>query len=111
MLTSVSRGREERRAVARSVDARREALVLAGADAPAPWLTALDRQLPVVVVGRPVRPAGVDVVRAADDEGVGLVIDHLVGLGHARIAYVDGGPGVIAAARRRGYRDAMRRHR
>jgi DNA-binding LacI/PurR family transcriptional regulator len=111
VLSTVTRTRDERRAVETLVDSRCEALVLLGPDAPAAWLTALDRQLPVVVVGRPVRSAGVDVVRAADDEGVGLVVDHLVGLGHARIAYVDGGPGAIAAGRRRGYRDAMRRHR
>ena len=29
----------------------------------------LDRQLPVVAVGRPVPSAAVDVIRAADDEG------------------------------------------
>jgi DNA-binding LacI/PurR family transcriptional regulator len=34
----------------------------------------------------------------------------LVDLGHRAIAYVDGGKGVIATDRRRGYRTAMRRH-
>jgi DNA-binding LacI/PurR family transcriptional regulator len=111
VLSTVTRTRDEQRAVDTLVDSRCEALVLLGPEAPAAWLTALDRQLPVVVVGRPVRSAGVDVVRAADDEGIGLVVDHLVGLGHAGVAYVDGGPGAIAAGRRRGYRDAMRRHR
>jgi DNA-binding LacI/PurR family transcriptional regulator len=33
-----------------------------------------------------------------------------VGLGHGRIAYVDGPRGSIATARRSGYRAAMRRH-
>jgi DNA-binding LacI/PurR family transcriptional regulator len=110
VLSTVTRTRDEQRAVETLLDSRCEALVLLGAEAPATWLTALDRQLPVVVVGRPVASAGVDVVRASDDEGVGAAVDHLVGLGHRDIAYVDGGAGTIATGRRRGYRQAMRRH-
>lgn len=109
VLSTVTRTRDERRAVETLVDSRCEALVLLGSEAPAAWLSAVNRQLPVVAVGRPVRRPGFDVVRAADDEGVGLVIDHLVGLGHAEIAYIDGGRGTIAASRRRGYGAALRR--
>jgi DNA-binding LacI/PurR family transcriptional regulator len=110
VLSTITRTRDERQAVETLLDSRCEALILLGPDAPATWLAALDRQLPVVVVGRPIGSPGVDVVRAADDEGVGLAVDHLVGLGHADIAYVDGGPGETAAGRRRGYQQAMRRH-
>lgn len=109
VLSTVSRTRDERRAVETLVDSRCEALVLLGPEGPADWLTAVSRQLPVVAVGRPVRPAGFDVVRAADGDGVELVVDHLVALGHEAIAYVDGGPGDIAEERRRGYRSALRR--
>jgi DNA-binding LacI/PurR family transcriptional regulator len=110
VLSTVTRTRNEQRAVETLLDSRCEALVLLGPEASAAWLTALDRQLPVVVVGRPFPSAGVDVVRASDDVGVGAAVDHLVGLGHLDIAYVDGGPGTIATGRRRGYRMAMRRH-
>jgi DNA-binding LacI/PurR family transcriptional regulator len=110
VLSTITRTRDERRAVETLLDSRCEALVLLGPDAPAAWLADLDRRLPVVVVGRPIGSPGVDVVRAADDEGVSLAVDHLVGLGHRDIAYVDGGPGEIAAARRRGYERAMVRH-
>ncbi|MFD2091045.1 LacI family DNA-binding transcriptional regulator [Blastococcus deserti] len=111
VLSTITRTRDEGRAVETLLDSRCEALVLLGPEAPANRLSALDRQLPVVAVGRSVPSAGVDVVRAADDEGVALAVDHLVALGHRRITYVDGGPGIISAGRRRGYQRAMRRHR
>jgi DNA-binding LacI/PurR family transcriptional regulator len=111
VLSTVTRTRDEGRAVETLLDSRCEALVLLGPEAPASRLSALDRQLPGVAVGRSVPSAGVDVVRVADEEGVAQAVDHLVGLGHRRIAHVDGGPGVIAAGRRRGYQRAMRRHR
>lgn len=108
VLSPVTRSRDETRAVETLLDSRCEALILLGSEAPADQLTAMGRQLPVVVVGRPVPPAGFDVVRAADDEGVEMAVDHLAGLGHRRISYVDGGTGTIPALRRRGYRRAMR---
>jgi DNA-binding LacI/PurR family transcriptional regulator len=109
VLTTVTRTRDERRALETLLDSRCEALVLLGPESPAEQLAALDRQVPVVVVGRPVGGGGVDVVRAADDVGVGLLVDHLAALGHRDLAYVDGGPGPISAMRRRGFRAAARR--
>jgi DNA-binding LacI/PurR family transcriptional regulator len=111
VLSTVTRTRDERRATETLVDFRCEALVLLGPVAPAARLGALAQQLPVVVVGRRVAVAGVDVVRSADDEGVGQAVGHLAGLGHRAIAFIDGGSGPIASDRRRGYRTAMRRHR
>jgi DNA-binding LacI/PurR family transcriptional regulator len=111
VLSAVTRTRDERRAIETLVDFRCEALVLLGPVAPAAQLADLGRQLPVVVIGRRVTTDGVDVVRSADADGVGQAVDHLAGLGHRAIAYVDGGRGPIAADRRRGYRTAMRRHR
>ena len=110
VLSTVTRTRDERRAIETLVDFRCEALVLLGPVGPASWLAALDRQLPVVVLGRRVAGAGLDVVRSADAQGVGQAVDHLAGLGHRAIASVDGGRGPIAADRRRGYRTAMRGH-
>src|SRR5215218_2311560 len=68
VLSTVTRTRDERRAVETLVDFRCEALVLLGPVAPASHLGALARQLPVVVLGRRVAAAEVDVVRSADDE-------------------------------------------
>lgn len=108
VLSAVTRGRDERRAVETLLDSRCEALILVGPQAPAEQLAELDRQLPVVAVGRPVPSAAVDVVRAADDEGVALAVGHLANLGHRHITYVDGGRGTIPALRRHGYQRAMR---
>jgi DNA-binding LacI/PurR family transcriptional regulator len=111
VLSAVTRTRDERRATETLVDFRCEALILLGPVAPAAELAALGRHLPVVVIGRRIAGGGVDVVRSADADGVGQAVDHLAGLGHRSIAYVDGGRGTIASDRRRGYRTAMRRHR
>jgi DNA-binding LacI/PurR family transcriptional regulator len=110
VLSTVTRSRDETRAVETLLDSRCAALLLLGPEAPAEQLTDLGRQLPVVVIGRPVPAVGVDVVRAADDEGVAQAVDYLAGLGHRAITYVDGGTGSIATLRRHGYQHAMRRH-
>jgi DNA-binding LacI/PurR family transcriptional regulator len=110
VLSTLTASRDQNRAVETLVDSRCEALILLGPDSPAASITALSRQLPVVVIGRRMQAPSVDVVRTADDQGVGLAIEHLVGLGHREIAYVDGGKGAIASERRKGYRVAMRRH-
>lgn len=109
VLSTLTRTRDEARAVETLLDFRCEALVLLGPLAPEARLAELGRSVPVVVVGRRLSSLVVDVVRTADDRGVGKVVEHLVGLGHGQIAYVDGGRGTIAADRRRGYRTALRR--
>ena len=109
-LSAVTEDRTERRAVGSLLQDRCEALVLLGPEAPATYLTELAGRLPLVVMARPVRSSAVDVVRTADAEGLHQAVEHLVALGHRRIAHVDGGRAPGAAERRRGYQDAMRRH-
>jgi DNA-binding LacI/PurR family transcriptional regulator len=109
VLSTLTRGRDEERAIGTLLDFRCEALLLIGPDATDPALGKLAAQVPAVVIGRGVNDPAVDVVRSADDVGVGAALDHLIDLGHSRIAFVDGGRGVVAAARRRGYRAAIRR--
>jgi len=110
LLSAVTPSRDERRATEVLLDFRCEALILLGPVEPAGPLNALGRELPLVVIGRRIPSATVDVVRAADDQGVAQAVGHLADLGHHAIAFVDGGRGTIASDRRRGYRQAMRRH-
>ncbi len=109
-LSAVTPGRDERRAVAGLLQDRCEALVLLGPHSPTAALADLAARLPVVVVARSVRSAAVDVVRTADAEGMHLAVDHLVALGRRDVVHVDGGRAPGAAERRRGFREAVRRH-
>lgn len=109
VLSTQTRTRDQHTAVETLLAFRSEALILLGPTAPADTLASLDQKAPVVV-GRRIADGELDVVRSADDEGVGQIVDHMVGLGHGAIVHVDGGKGAIATDRRRGYRTAMRRH-
>ena len=109
VLSTLTRRHDEERAVAALLDFRCEALLLLGPDAGVDALAGLAVRAPVVVIGRGVDAPSVDVVRPADDMGVAAALTHLIDLGHSDVAFVDGGAGVVAAVRRRGYARAMRR--
>jgi DNA-binding LacI/PurR family transcriptional regulator len=109
-LSAVTPGRDERRAVAGLLQDRCEALILLGPQASTSYLADVSTRLPVVVVARAVRHHALDVVRTADGQGLHQAVDHLVALGHSRIAHIDGGRAPGAAERRRGYREALDRH-
>lgn len=50
-----------------------------------------------------------DAVRSDDERGMSLLVEHLAGNGHRRIAHAGGLGGVVAEDRLRGYRQTMRR--
>jgi DNA-binding LacI/PurR family transcriptional regulator len=110
VLSTVTGSHDERRAIETLLEFRCESLILLGSELGRRMLDDLAASVPVVLVGRRVVTDSVDVVRTADDKGLALVVDHLVGLGHHHIAHIDGGRHTISADRRRGYRTAMRRH-
>jgi DNA-binding LacI/PurR family transcriptional regulator len=109
-LSATGLGRGEETAVSSLLDDRCEALILLGPHASTARLVELAGRLPVVAVARQVRAERVDVVRTADDLGAAQAVNHLVALGHRRIAHVDGGRAPGAAERRRGYRRALAVH-
>jgi DNA-binding LacI/PurR family transcriptional regulator len=109
-LSAVTPDRDDRRAVASLLQDRCEAFILLGPHAPTSFLAELAARMTLVVVARPVRHRAVDVIRTDDAAGLGQAVDHLVELGHTRIAHIDGGSAPGAAERRRGYREALQRH-
>jgi DNA-binding LacI/PurR family transcriptional regulator len=109
-LSAVTPRRDERTAIGGLLQDRCAALILLGPQIPAAELTAIAARLPVVAMLRSVRHRAVDVLRTDDVRGLRLAVDHLVTLGHTRIAHVDGGRMIASAERRQGYHEAMRRN-
>lgn len=109
-LSAFTPGRDEHRAIGGLLQDRCEALILLSLTSPVRELAGLAARMPTVVLARPVRDPAVDVVRTDDRRGLHQAVDHLAGLGHRRIAHIDGARTPGSADRRRGYQEAMRRH-
>lgn len=107
LLATATAHQDENATAEALLDSRCAGLILLGPRDPLADLERIGRQIPVVVVGRPLTSAAVDVVRSADDDGIASAVRHLVDLGHRRIAYLDGPVGEVADIRRNGYRQAM----
>jgi DNA-binding LacI/PurR family transcriptional regulator len=109
-LSAITPAADETRVVETLLDMRCEAVMLLAPELAPPVLTELATRVPLVVLGRHVAPDGFDVVRVADEAGVGEAVDHLVGLGHRQIVHVDGGEAAMAPDRRAGFLAALQRH-
>jgi DNA-binding LacI/PurR family transcriptional regulator len=109
-LSAVTPHRDEEHAVGGLLQDRCEALILIGPLSPSAALAKIAARLPVVVLARSVRNRAVDTVRTDDGQGLRQAVDHLVGLGHRRIAHIDGGAMLGSADRRRGFLEAMAEH-
>jgi len=111
ILTTGNRVAErERAAVATLLEIRVDGLVLISPVVHRDCAIEASRSVPTVVVGKALRSATVDSVTNNDRLGAGMVVDHLVELGHTRIAHIDGGVGAGSQPRRTGYKRAMQRH-
>jgi DNA-binding LacI/PurR family transcriptional regulator len=100
----------ERDAIRSLLEMRVDALVLASPTLATSEVVALAAEIPTAVVGRPTRGTPMASVANNDRLGARLVVEHLVTLGHRRIAHIDGGQVAGARARRTGYERAMRDH-
>ncbi|MGW0802679.1 LacI family DNA-binding transcriptional regulator [Nonomuraea sp. NPDC002799] len=97
----------EDEAVEAFLELRVDGLVLLGIAPTSETLIEATAYTPTVVVGeRDIELDGVDIVVDDDQLGARLAIDHLVGLGHKRIAHIEG----PRSSRCEGYLVAMRRH-
>lgn len=111
LLSPMSPRHDYREALESLLSSRCEALVLMNPQITPTELATLVAGTPTVCLGKKLELPRVDVVRTDDAAAVGLLVDHLVRLGHRRIVHVDGGEQDLAADRRHAFMDAMRMHR
>lgn len=87
---------------------RVDGLILTGSNVAVADIEAASRTIPVVLAARSAGSDAVDSVVVDDRAGAVMAVEHLVDLGHRRIAHIHGGEGSGALARRAGYEAAMR---
>jgi LacI family transcriptional regulator len=107
----------QQRAIEALLDRQVDGLILIAPFTSTEWLEQLASNIPVVVIARHGASANYDTVVDEDFEGARLLVDHLVSLGHTKIAHTghpSGGlkrPSVLShTARRDGYEKAMKMH-
>jgi LacI family transcriptional regulator, galactose operon repressor len=107
----------EGRVVEAMIDRSMDGLVLIAPVSARARLNTVARSVPTVIVGRHGSSTTYDTVTDDDVAGAALVVDHLVELGHRRIAHIEHhetDPVRLAempnAQRANGYREAMRSH-
>ncbi|MEU1315998.1 LacI family DNA-binding transcriptional regulator [Streptomyces tibetensis] len=92
------------------LDLRVDGLVVVGTLPDPAALGDVAGRIPVVMAGsREPAPPGVDVVAGDDDRGARLVTEHLIALGHRRIAHI-AGYGAVGGLRCRSFEATMRRY-
>ncbi|WP_219419785.1 LacI family DNA-binding transcriptional regulator [Pseudonocardia nigra] len=86
-----------------------DGLVLAGTMPISPAIAAIAEEIPTVAVGsRDLDVGRVDTVANDDRLGGRLATEHLIELGHTRIAHISGPTGLVGTLRQAGYEDTMR---
>ncbi|WP_030912000.1 LacI family DNA-binding transcriptional regulator [Streptomyces sp. NRRL F-5126] len=118
LLGAAGFGAEDQLRLARAmVDRQMDGLILIGPGFSRAEVVSAAATVPTVVIGHHDTADAYDSVVDADAEGAALVVDHLVALGHRRIALTSahgndsaGWSGTPERVQRRGYREAMRLH-
>ena len=88
-----------------------DGLVLAGSIPLSQAVLSVASTIPTVAVGGrglDLDLPHVDVLANDNERGAALVVEHLTGLGHTRIAHISGLPSLARQFRMQGYQDAMR---
>jgi LacI family transcriptional regulator len=111
LVTSTRRDQDwERDVIGRMMQRRISGLLLTPTSGDHSWLD--PGRVPVVLVDRPAPGLSADLVEIDDRRAAFDATAHLIRHGHQRIAYVGDTPAIpTSAARLRGYRDALAKHR
>ncbi len=109
LVSSSHAGTEAIATAARSMRGRVDGLIVMAPDAGSPHLIErMTRKLPVVLLNTGPTVAGCRAISVANVDGARAAVNHLLELGHRRVAIVRGPRGNVDAAERlRGYREAM----
>ena len=99
----------EERAVETFLQLRTDGVILLGTVIDDVAIDRIGRETPLVLASRASRSKLVDSVVTDDRAGSAIAVEHLVELGHRRIAHITGGSGAGARSRTRGFRAAMKR--
>ncbi|MGB6179676.1 MAG: LacI family DNA-binding transcriptional regulator [Rhodococcus sp. (in: high G+C Gram-positive bacteria)] len=110
IISAVAPSRSENDALQTLLRERCDAAILMGSRQSDDALRDTASRIPSVVVARTTTARGVASVRSDDVAGIGLVVDHLVSLGHRSIAHIDGGDAPGSIDRRTSFLDATARH-
>lgn len=100
----------EQVAVETFLQLRTDGLILLGTVVDEEAIDRVGSEVPTVLASRASTSTVVDSVVTDDRAGSAIAVEHLVGLGHRRIAHITGGKGAGARTRARGFRVAMKRH-
>ena len=110
MTTGQRVARREMQAIEMLVELRVDGLILLSPGVKRALVSEVARTVPTVVIGFTSRSSDYDSIAADERIGARLVVDHLVDLGHRRIAHVHGGSGAGARPRRAQYERSMAGH-
>ena len=99
----------EENAIESLLELRVDGLILAAPRVEDRVIAHAGRWVPIVVLNRNAPDDTCDSVTNDNIAGAGLAVEHCAGLGHRRIALIEGGAGVAARTRHEGYLRAMRR--
>jgi LacI family transcriptional regulator len=108
-LSAVSPSRDEPTAVESLIRERCDALIVLGMKAHADDLGRFADRVPMVSVARRLKAPFLGIVRGDDKAGLRMAVEYLAGLGHSRIAHIDGADAPGSADRRTSYRRTMQR--
>ncbi len=108
-LSAVAPTRDEPTAVDSLIRERCDALIVLGVKAHADDLRHFADRVPMVSVARRLKAPFLGIVRGDDKAGLRMAVDYLAGLGHQRIAHIDGADAPGSADRRASYRRTMQR--
>ena len=109
ILSAISKEHTYKQAIRELIGFRSDAIVILDSSVPTKKYIELAQQTPVVVLGRRGNIPGVDFVESDDEYGVFQAVDHMVNLGHKKIAFL-AGDGIEMDIRKEAYLERMYYH-